>query len=158
VTVGVEDHRCSRIDYNVVIAADHNPFSVRLRPDVLTRLRQQSRRFGVSGSRLAERFIDEGLRAEEFHGITFRSGPTGRRAALASGPDVWEIVGDYQRAERAGRHPLSTLRASTSLHDDQIALALAYYRAYPHEVDERIRADEEAHARAQPRLGSGGAA
>jgi hypothetical protein len=41
---------------------------------------------------VAERLIEEGLRTEEFPGIAFRSGPTGRRVGLVGGPDVWEIA------------------------------------------------------------------
>ena len=137
---------------------ERSPFSARLRPQVLDRLRAESRRAGISSSRLAERLIDEGLRAEEFHGIVFRPGPAGRRAALASGPDVWEVVGDWQRAQRAGRDPVETLLHSTPLKEDQIALALAYYRAYPEEIDDRIRADEEVHARVADALRAGQAA
>lgn len=29
---------------------------------------------------------------EEFCGIVFRGGPAGRRAVLAGGPDVWELM------------------------------------------------------------------
>jgi hypothetical protein len=137
---------------------ERSPFSARLRPQVLDRLREESRRAGVSSSRLAERLIDEGLRTEEFHGIVFRSGPAGRRAGLASGPDVWEVVGDWQRARRAGRDPVETLLHSTPLREDQIALALAYYRAYAEEIDDRISADEEAHARVVGALRAGEAA
>jgi hypothetical protein len=38
-------------------------------------------------SALAERLIDEGLRLEAHLRVTFRDGPTGRRAALINGPD-----------------------------------------------------------------------
>jgi hypothetical protein len=37
-------------------------------------------------------FVDEALRAEEHPGITFRPGPTGRRAGIVGGPDVWEVI------------------------------------------------------------------
>jgi hypothetical protein len=29
---------------------------------------------------------------DDHPGIVFRDGPTGRRAGLAAGPDVWEVV------------------------------------------------------------------
>jgi hypothetical protein len=38
------------------------------------------------------RLVDEGVRMEEHLGIVFRDGPTGRRAGLAGGPDVWEVI------------------------------------------------------------------
>ena len=40
-------------------------------------------------SSIGERQIDEGLRMEAHPGIVFRNGPSGRRAGLAAGPDVW---------------------------------------------------------------------
>src|ERR1700680_5195163 len=54
---------------------------------------------GMSLSSAANRLVDEALRTSEHPGITFRPGPTGRRAGLASGPDVWEVV----RAVRSAR-------------------------------------------------------
>src|ERR1700684_647649 len=42
-------------------------------------------------SSAANRLVDEALRTSERAVITFRPGPTGRRAGLASGPDVWEV-------------------------------------------------------------------
>src|ERR1700683_4534571 len=53
---------------------------------------------GMSLSSAANRLVDEALRMREHPGIMFRPGPTGRRAGLAGGPDVWEIV----RAIRSG--------------------------------------------------------
>ncbi|MGH3769091.1 MAG: hypothetical protein ACRDS0_21610 [Pseudonocardiaceae bacterium] len=37
-------------------------------------------------------FEDEALRVEEHPGISLRPGPTGRRAGLVGGPDVWEVI------------------------------------------------------------------
>ncbi|MGA2830658.1 MAG: hypothetical protein ABSF03_31600, partial [Streptosporangiaceae bacterium] len=37
----------------------------------------------------------------EHPGIVFRAGPTGRRASLASGPDVWEAVRAIKSARTA---------------------------------------------------------
>lgn len=50
-------------------------------------------RAGLNKSRLAERYIDEGIRIEDHPGVVFRDGPAGRRPGLASGPDVWEVIG-----------------------------------------------------------------
>src|SRR5258708_19507256 len=47
---------------------------------------------GMSLSSAANGLVDEALRMSEHRGIMFRPGPTGRRAALAGGPDVWEVV------------------------------------------------------------------
>ncbi len=80
---------------------------------------------------------------EEFPGIVFRSGPTGRRAALADGPDVWEIIRDVKRAAAEGLDPIAAVARSTNLRPEQVERAAAYYDAYPAEVDERIRSNEE---------------
>jgi hypothetical protein len=62
----------------------------------------------ASSSSLAEELIDEGLRVRRHPLIFFRDGATARRAALVSGPDVWEAVsgivgGDVPAADRTGR-------------------------------------------------------
>ena len=61
-------------------------------PEVVDRLERRGARAGLNKSRLAERYIDEGMRMEDHPGIVFRDGPTGRRAGLAAGPDVWEVM------------------------------------------------------------------
>src|SRR2546430_17376887 len=77
-------------NYSVVMSAHR---SVRFDEDVLSRLdRYVKEHPGSSSSSVANMFIDESLRAYEHPGIVFRAGPTGRRAALSGGPDVWEGV------------------------------------------------------------------
>lgn len=120
---------------------------------VLERLENLSRREGQPRSRVAEQLIDEGIRMREFPGIVFRPGPTGRRAALADGPDVWEIVRGLKQARSGDGDPIELLMASTNLREEQIRLAADYYGAYPDEIDSRIREDEDAAARLRELLG-----
>ncbi|MEX2211230.1 MAG: hypothetical protein WD689_05645 [Gaiellaceae bacterium] len=121
------------------------PFSARFDVEVVERLSSRSARVGQSSARLAERLIDEGLRMDEFPGTVFRTGPTGRRAGLVGGPDVWEIVRDVKRAAREGvDDPVGAVSAGTGLERGKVELALGYYGAYPDEIDERIELDEEA--------------
>src|SRR5499427_998782 len=61
---------------------------------------------GMSLSSAANRLVDEALRTSEHPGIVFRPGPTGRRAGLAGGPDVWEIIRAIKSA-RAAEHELA---------------------------------------------------
>lgn len=120
------------------------PFSARLDANLIVRLKRLGAREGITSSQLAERFIEEGLRSAELPGLVFRPGPTGRRAGLHGGPDVWEIVRDVQRARAAGHaDPIRTVVRSTDLSEDQVRLALAYYERYPEDVDERIAAADE---------------
>ena len=133
--------------------AREGQLSARMSEAVLDRLERLSKRMGQPRSRVAEQLIDEGIRLREFPGIVFRSGPAGRRAALADGPDVWEIVRGLKQARLGEGDPIELLMASTNLHEDQIRLAAEYYSAYPDEVDARIGEDEEAAARLRTLLG-----
>lgn len=120
------------------------PFSARLDVRLVERLKARSARDGVSASQLAERYIDEGLRSGELPGIEFRPGPTGRRAGLSGGPDVWEIVRDVRGAREAGAtDPFAAVALASDLTDAQVRLAAAYYTAYPEEIDARISAEDE---------------
>jgi hypothetical protein len=119
-------------------------FSARLDARLVARLKTRSARDGMSASQLAERYIDEGLRSEEFPGIEFRPGPAGRRAALTGGPDVWEVVRDVRAArEASAADPLAIVAAASELTEAQVRLAAAYYTEYPEEIDARIAAEEE---------------
>ena len=116
------------------------PTSLRLPDEVRTRLDDESRRIASAPSSLAVVLIDEGLKMRRFAGIVFRDGPTGRRAGLANGPDVWEIVRDLKRHGADG-DPISALAEETGLAPELIDLAADYYATFPDEIDDRIAAD-----------------
>ncbi len=117
------------------------PTSLRLPDDVRERLDDESQRVSAAPSTLAVVLIDEGLRMRRFPGIVFRDGPTGRRAGLAKGPDVWEIVRDLKRAQGTGRQPIGFVAEETGLAPEMIELAADYYVVYPEEIDDRIATD-----------------
>jgi hypothetical protein len=125
------------------------PRSVRFDEGVLSRLNRYVKEHpGSSSSSVANMFIDEALRSHEHPGIIFRPGPTGRRAALPAGPDVWEIVAALNaiRGEEPDIDPgplITELGNATGLAGAQIAAALRYYAAYPAEIDERIALNRE---------------
>ena len=105
----------------------------------------RSERLGQSKARVAERLIEEGLRIEQFPGIVFRTGPTGRRAGIAGGPDVWEIVRDLKGVVGEGeKDPIDTVASVSGLDRSMVELAASYYAAYPDDIDERIRTNEQA--------------
>ena len=113
-------------------------FSARFDRDVAARLEARSARAGVNKSKLAERYVDEGTRMDEHPGIVFRDGPTGRRAALAGGPDVWEVVATFKSGSTRGEAAIPELAEILELSIGQVQIALGYYAAYPEEVDERV--------------------
>lgn len=133
-------------DYAVVMTA---PRSVRFEEGVLSRLDRYVREHpGSSSSSVANMFIDEALRSHEHPGVMFRPGPTGRRAALSGGPDVWEVIAalnaireDDPEIERPAL--LEELGRVTGLSSAMVGAALRYYAAYPGEIDERIVLNNE---------------
>lgn len=122
-------------------------FSARLDAAVVDRLERRGTRSGLNKSRLAERYIDEGMRMDDHPGIVFRDGPTGRRAGLAAGPDVWEVIGVLRSTGLTGDEAIRSTAEWSSLSVRQVREAIGYYNEYPAEIDERIRQrDEEADA------------
>lgn len=114
-------------------------FSARLDPAVLDRLERRGARAGINKSRLAERYLDEGMRMEDHPGVAFRDGPGGRRAGLAGGPDVWEVIATIRASGLEGEAALDAIADWGSLTGVQVRAAVRYYAEYRDEIDERIR-------------------
>ncbi len=104
---------------------------------------------GLSLSAAANLLVDEGLRTAEYPGVVFRDGPAGRRAGLAGGPDVWEVI----RAVKSARNAEPELDEDEllTLVSDNGGLALAkvrtavrYWASYPPEIEAWIAAAQEA--------------
>jgi hypothetical protein len=118
------------------------PISIRLPEQTVGRLADRADRSNMRSRTLAQRYVEEGLRMDEHPLIRFVDGPSGRRARLLGGPDVWEVItvardNDGDLAEAAGYLELSL---------GLVQAAAAYYAAYPQEVDERVeRNRREAH-------------
>ena len=111
--------------------------SVRLDDALAERLRVRARAAGETLSDRLRRYAEEGARRDEHPLITFRDGPTGRRAGLIGGPDVWEVA--MWVDDLAGEDdPAGTLVAETALHRALVDAALRYRAAYPDEIAARI--------------------
>ena len=111
--------------------------SVRLEDGLAQRLRLRARAAGETLSDRLRRYAEEGVRRDEHPLITFRDGPTGRRAGLVGGPDVWEVV--MWVDDLSGESdPLAVLVGESSLTRPQVDAALRYRAAYPDEVEARI--------------------
>jgi hypothetical protein len=83
---------------------------------------------------LAERYVQEGLVMDQFPGIVFRSGPSGRRPGLAGGPDVWEVV-EVLRAESSD---LGRTAESLGLRPGLVEAAVRFYASHQAEIDATI--------------------
>lgn len=130
------------------------PRSIRLDSEVETRLASYvSRHPGLSKSSVAARLVDEGLRMDEHPGITFREGPIGRRATVVGGPDVWEVIRVLRSARAAEPDQseaglLELVEANTGLPPRLVRTAVAYWAAYPHEVDALVEHADRVEAEA----------
>jgi hypothetical protein len=100
---------------------------------------------GLSLSAAANMLVDEGLRMMEHPGVIFRAGPTGRRAGLVNGPDVWEIVRAVRSARAAEpdlgeRELLALVAGNTGVPVRLIRVATGYWASYPDEIDAEVAA------------------
>ncbi len=111
--------------------------SVRLDDGLAERLRLRARAAGETLSDRLRRYAEEGARRDEHPLITFRDGPTGRRAGLIGGPDVWEVAlaVDDLAAEDL---PVDSLVAESILSWPQLDAALRYRADYPEDISARI--------------------
>ena len=80
---------------------------------------------------------------EDHPGIVFRDGPAGRRAGLAGGPDVWEVIATIRAGGLKGDAALDAAATWGSLTAAQVRTAVRYYAEYRDEIDERIRRNVE---------------
>jgi hypothetical protein len=139
----------TRTDYDVVMSK-RPATPVRFDPPVADRLVSfVAANPGMSMSSAANRLVDEALRMTEHPGILFRVGPTGRRAALAGGPDIWEIIRAVRSAHAAepeldGNELLKLVSDNAGVTTHLLSIAVRYWAAYPDEVDAEIAAADAA--------------
>ena len=126
------------------------PLSIRFDAAVLARLRRRAvAATGGNTSALAQRLVDEGLRMADHPGVIFKEGPTGRRAALPYGPDVWEIVKFLREVDERGPAALDAAAEVFAVDPSHISAALSYYGDYRDEIDAEIAQADEASERAE---------
>ncbi len=127
------------VKYIVIMA---EMVSIRLREDVAQRLRAAAADSSEALSRVAQRLIDEGLRMAAHPGIVFREGPSGRRAALVRGPDVWEVVSLVRSLETRGDPAIAEAAEWLGVSPAAVRSALAYYGDFASEIEEEIALNE----------------
>lgn len=123
--------------------------SVRLDEQLRERLAAAAAAEGASVTELIERFVREGLASAAHPGIVFKPGPSGRRAALAGGPDVWEIAAALRHVTGREAKKIAALAEQFGLHERQVVIALNYAAAHRVEMEERIALNDRALAEAE---------
>ena len=120
--------------YNVHMSVN---VSVRLEDGLAERLRIRARAAGETLSDRLRRYADEGARRDEHPLVTFRDGPTGRRAGLIGGPDVWEVL--LWLEDLSGEPDVvGALLGESDLTRAQVEAAVRYGSVYPDEIQARI--------------------
>jgi hypothetical protein len=118
--------------------------SYRLDAALKARLAERATAEGISETTLVARLLDEGLKTTTYPGVVYRGGPAGRRAALAGGPDVWEVIGAIRHAEGSGEQKVTEAAEQLGLPERLIRLALSFASAFPEEIETTLAANEQA--------------
>ncbi len=114
------------------------PFSVRLSAVTDELVSREARRTRRSKGAVVASLTEEALRSRRFPGIAFRGVDWDRRPwVIGTALDIWEIVA----ASRRFPSPREMAEA-TDLTEAHVALASAYYREFPEEIDEAIAENE----------------
>lgn len=118
--------------------------SYRLDPDIKTRLEERAAQERSSERSLLERLIVEGLNTADHPGIVYRDGPSGRRAALAVGPDVWEVVSALRFTTGPQEQRVSELADQFDLHPRHIRTAIDFAAVHRSEIAADVARNDEA--------------
>jgi hypothetical protein len=112
--------------------------SFRMSDATKARLASRAAQEGVTATSLLEQLIVEGIDQLDYPGIIFRGPAHDRRAALAAGPDVWEVVARLQELDGGEEQRISLLSVESDLHPRLVRIALDYAAEHVEEVRARI--------------------
>jgi hypothetical protein len=112
--------------------------SFRISDRARSRLTERAAQEGVTATALLDQLITEGVDQLDFAGVVFRGPANDRRAALAGGPDVWEIVSRLQELNGTEEQRIAVLSDESDLHPRLIRVALDYAAEHASQIRERI--------------------
>ena len=118
-------------------------------PMVKARLEERAAAEGIPERALLERLVREGLDTVQHPGIVYREGPTGRRASLAMGPDVWEVVSALRYTSGSDAERVAALSEQFDLHPRHIRTAIDFAATHRVEIDAQVAANDAAAERAR---------
>jgi hypothetical protein len=75
--------------------------------------------------------------------VVFRGPAHDRRAALAAGPDIWEIIARLQELKGTEEQRITLLSAESDLHPRLIRIALDYAAEHAQQIRERIARNQD---------------
>jgi uncharacterized protein (DUF433 family) len=107
--------------------------SFRFDTDVIEHLKRRADEMGASQTKLAERYIEEGLRHDQHPLIYFRDGATGRRPALlGTRLDVADVISTIRHSSNSVEEAAEYLEMPI----EQAEAALRYYADFKEDVDD----------------------
>ena len=119
--------------------------TLRIGEGLYQRLEAQGRRERTTVSELARRLIEEGLRMEAHPGIVFRPGTTGRRPAVADGPQVWVVARVFREMKGPFERAVEKTARLMELSPEKVQTAAQYYAEFSEETDRWLQdLDDEA--------------
>ncbi len=118
------------------------PKTIRMPDEVREPIEEEARLARRDFSSVANEMLLEAIKMRRIPGIIFADSPSGGRVARIAGTglEVFEVVQAYRSMES------SWPRLKEAFHwlsDLQLRAALAYADAYPEEIEERIRREEQ---------------
>jgi hypothetical protein len=123
--------------------------SFRISDTSRARLAARAAREGTSATALLDQLIVEGTDQLDYPGIVFRGPAHDRRAALAAGPDVWEVVARLQELDGSEEQRVGLLSKESDLHPRLIRIALDYAAEHPDDIRRRIERNRAVARRSQ---------
>jgi|LakMenE01Jun11ns_1017448.scaffolds.fasta_scaffold9863780_3 uncharacterized protein (DUF433 family) len=118
------------------------PLSLRFKEDTLQRLYFQAKLAGMPPRTLAQRMVEEALRMTEHPLIDFTdNGPVRRAFLRGTGLEVWEMID----AVKGNDGDVAAAAEATGRSLAQVEAAIAYYGAYPDDIDDLVEANERAY-------------
>jgi len=112
--------------------------SFRISDATKARLASRAAREGMTATALLGQLIVEGIDQLDYPEIIFRGPAHDRRAALAAGPDVWEIIARLQELDGSEEQRITLLSTESDLLGGLIRIALDYAADRADEIRARI--------------------
>jgi uncharacterized protein (DUF433 family) len=118
------------------------PKTVRIPEEVLRPIEDECRRTGRDFSAVVNERLLESNKMRRIPGVVFVDSPSGGRVARVAGTgiEVFEIVQAYRSVESSWPR---LREAFDWLSENQLRAAIAYAEAYPDEIEELLRRDEQ---------------
>jgi hypothetical protein len=111
------------------------PVQIQLSEPVATKVERLAARERLPVAEMVQLLTEEALKLRELPAVIFTDGPTGRRATLLHGPDVWEVIEPYLLA---GKDWEALQESYPQLDEAMLRTAVRYDEAYPDEIEARI--------------------